>query len=113
MITKIVYIFAACVLCVTSQAKGSPPKESKSFFVLFDDGCEHPVEACENKMKLPTKLTKTKELKGDPAYLGTLQTEFADKNEAGINAHEHYFSTKTSCESLLKKKNCGPAGEDD
>lgn len=105
-----------CVLMICSwvsvaHTKATLSKPSEQFFVLFDDGCEHPIEVCEVKTSLPTKLKMKKKYKSDSAYRGTVQIGFAEKNEAGIDAYEHYFSSQKSCERALKKANCGPAGD--
>lgn len=87
-------------------------KPATPFYIFFDDGCEHPATACQGKTKLPAKLKKNSELSRDAAYLGSVQTEFASKNEAGIDAFEHYFSDRPACQRALKKMDCGSGGGD-
>jgi hypothetical protein len=58
---------------------------------------------------LPKMLSK-KPLKTKLAsYLGSQQIEFADKNEAAIDAFEHYFLLENDCNTTLKhlQKNYG------
>lgn len=111
MISKIICTLLVGFIGLSVQAKENNSKKASQFYVLFDDGCEHPVETCEGKAKLPNNLKKKKEFVGNSGYRGTVQTEFADKNEAGIDAYEHYFADQKSCDNALKKKNCAATGE--
>lgn len=78
----------------------------KTYSMFFDDGGEHPVASCEQRQKLPKKLKKLnsikKILKDNSHYLGSVQTEFAAKNEAAIDAYEHYFKDNKNCLQTLK-----------
>lgn len=71
--------------------------------MLIDDGGEHPVEKCEVKTKIPSKLKKQKLLSDVKSYLGTQQTEFANKNGAGIDMYNHYFLDEADFMATLKK----------
>jgi hypothetical protein len=93
------FVFLMCQSSLAAKADGG-----KRFFMLMDDGGEHPVCECSQKGTLPKKLMKAKELSKQEGYVGSLQTEFADKNEAGIDSFEHYFSTRVACERALKKQ---------
>lgn len=74
-------------------------------YMLMDDGGEHPIEKCEVRNKLPMKSTKTKIFSSVRSYLGTVQTEFASKNEAGIDMYQHYFSNEADCAAVIKTLN--------
>lgn len=75
----------------------------QKYYSLYDDGGEHPVDACNTVNVLPKMLSK-KLLKPKLAsYLGSQQIEFADKNEAAIDAFEHYFLLANDCKVALKQ----------
>lgn len=78
---------------------------SQPVYLFSEDGGEHAPYYCKKKDKAPTKLVKKKNFKKESGYLGSLQTEFADKNEAGIDAWSHFFRTSKACEKSLKKIN--------
>lgn len=94
-----------------ANTKGNPSKNEQRYFRFFDDGCEHPVSACEQINELPKNLKKLKAFKSEKFYVGTVQIEFAEKNEAGIDAFEHYFSNAKSCKNALGKMNCESAAD--
>ncbi len=77
--------------------------ESKKYYRLYDDGGEHAAEACELVTKRPTKLSKIHFKTSLKSYLGSEQIEFAEKNEAGIDAFEHYFSNAADCKMAVKQ----------
>lgn len=84
----------------TSDKK--PSTNLQTFYSLYDDGGEHPVGACNTVNVLPNALSK-KLLKTKLAsYMGSQQIEFADKNEAAIDAYEHYFLLANECNAALK-----------
>ena len=75
----------------------------QKYFSFYDDGGEHAADSCEATNKLPYKLSK-KLLKTKMAtYLGSEQIEFSEKNEASIDAYEHYFSKSIDCKAALKQ----------
>jgi|GEM_PF-5070100 len=76
-------------------------KTISPFFALYDDGGEHAADACDVINQLPVKLKKS--LKGHVGYIGSKQIEFADKNEASIDAFQHYFKTNTDCKKAIEK----------
>jgi hypothetical protein len=81
----------------------------QTFYSLYDDGGEHLIDAC-NKVNVLPKMLSKKSLKTKLAsYLGSQQIEFADKNEAAIDAFEHYFLLENDCNTTLKhlQKNYG------
>lgn len=73
--------------------------------MFFDDGGEHSPSSCEQKARAPKNLIKKQQFMKIQNYLGSLQIEFADKNEAGIDAWNHYFTSSGSCQSSFKKLN--------
>ena len=88
----------------TFAIKPKVPEKASEKFMLFDDGCEHQPISC-SKQNPPAKLIQDKKISGYKSYMGSVQTEFSDKNEAAIDAWEHYFSDKQECEEALKKLN--------
>lgn len=86
-----------------ANAEKKPGFAKQKYYSFYDDGGEHQVDSCELANKLPKKLSK-KLLKTKLAtYLGSEQIEFAEKNEASINAYEHYFSKAVDCKAALKQ----------
>lgn len=71
------------------------------YYVLYDDGGEHPADSYRTVKTLPHQLTMTN--RKSAGYLGTKQTEFSSKNEASIDAYDHYYATLNECQSALKK----------
>ncbi len=73
------------------------------YYVLYDDGGEHPADSCRTVKTLPRQLKMTN--RKSAGYLGTKQTAFASKNEASIDAYDHYYATLNECQSALKNLN--------
>lgn len=92
-------------LTTLAFAKTMPTTSANTVFVFLDDGGEHPAEKCESKTKAPKKLKKEKRLESASGYMGSIQTEFANKNEAGIDAWEHYFKSAGDCQATLTSQN--------
>lgn len=97
---SIAFCLLGLLMSPLSFAKSKQPHKP-TYYQLFDDGGEHPVDTCELVSELPGKLKKT--LKPSQGYLGTKQIEFADQNEAGIDAYQHYFATEHACKQALKE----------
>lgn len=95
--TKII-IFLGLVLSQMANAL-------KEVYLLSENGGEHAPYTCQKKSKLPQKLLKNKGLANSKGYIGSVQTEFADENEAAIDAWDHYFRSSVDCEKVLKKIN--------
>lgn len=95
---KIWFILA---LIVSTSAFAS--RVPNSVFVLFEDGGEHPA-ACSAD-QLPTGLTQMRGWVGVEGYLGSLQVEWADRNEAGIDAFKHVFISSELCEASARRLN--------
>lgn len=89
--------FMMAVMPLAAQTK-APPKNK--FYSLYDDGGEHAAEVCELTSFMPSKLTQS--LKGYSGYLGSEQIEFADKNEASIDAYQHYFKNAKDCKKAIQ-----------
>lgn len=102
MISK-VSLFILASIFGASSAFAIMPKAK--VYMLMDDGGEHPVEKCAVVAKAPAKLKKQKIFAKVTGYLGTVQTEFASKNEAGIDMYEHYFSNEADCAAAIKTLN--------
>ncbi len=75
---------------------------SNDMFLLTEDGGEHAPYTCQKASNPPKKLSKNKEMAKSKGYLGSIQIEFADKNEAGIDMWTHYFRSSRDCEAALK-----------
>jgi hypothetical protein len=88
-------VFSGLILSQSVQASGE-------VFVLTEDGGEHAPYSCQKEARTPKKLSSTQEMAKSKGYLGSIQIEFSDKNEAGIDAWSHYFKSATECESALK-----------
>ena len=67
-------------------------------FTLYDDGGEHFPQACGKAAAMPATFKRLKRLHDQKDYLGSLQTQFADKNAAGIDAWDLFFSSAKACE---------------
>lgn len=74
-------------------------------YSLFDDGGEHLPDACDKAKTMPEKVKKLNRLYRQNDYLGSHQIAFADKNEAGISAWVHFFSSAQACEKVRLKMN--------
>lgn len=83
---------------LTSAADPAPADAIKTFYTLYDDGGEHLAQACGKASAMPEKFKRLKRLYDQKDYLGSKQTQFADKNEAGIDAWDHFFSSAKACE---------------
>jgi hypothetical protein len=79
-------------------------KKTSLTYSLFEDGGEHPA-TCNREKSLPKDLEKKNEFKADRGYLGSLQVEFADKNEAGIDAWKHFFNGQKACKVVEARLN--------
>jgi hypothetical protein len=77
--------------------------KATQYYSLYDDGGEHAADACDTRNKLPKKLSKTHLKTKLKTYLGSEQIEFSEKNEASIDAFEHYFSTAVDCKAAVKQ----------
>lgn len=75
-----------------------PADAVKTIFTLYDDGGEHFAQACGKARAMPEKFKRLKRLYDQKDYLGSKQTQFADKNEAGIDAWDHFFSSAKACD---------------
>jgi hypothetical protein len=73
------------------------------YYRLYDDGGEHAADTCQVVTMLPSKLSKTHFKTKFKTFLGSEQIEFASKNEAGIDAYEHYFSNAADCQLVVKQ----------
>jgi hypothetical protein len=71
-------------------------------YVLFDDGGEHPVESCSVATDVPQDLSTRAELQSVSGYLGSTQVEFAEENEAGIDAYQHFFTDDANCHAAME-----------
>jgi hypothetical protein len=90
------------LIALTLNLSTSALAQSRTAFILYDDGGEHVPASCLKVNKVPRGLIKSPQLKM-PEYLGSQQIEFSDKNEAGIDSFHHYFSSKKACEKVRKK----------
>lgn len=79
---------------------GAPSSPHKVVYQLVEDGGEHPSEKCQLYTDDLPKLKTVKKFSAEKSYLGSKQIEFADKNEAGIDAFEHYYSAEAPCEKV-------------
>lgn len=95
LISFVVFAFGS-----VSLAKTDAPASKKEVYQLFEDGGEHPSEECSIYAKKLPKLKQVKKFSSAKSYLGSNQVEFAEKNEAGIDAFEHYYSAKADCEKM-------------
>jgi len=95
--TKIIIFFGLLLAQIVNA--------SNEVYLLSEDGGEHAPYACQKKSTLPQKLSQNKEMSKSAGYLGSVQTEFADKNEAAIDAWDHYFKSSADCGKALKKIN--------
>jgi hypothetical protein len=77
--------------------------KATQYYSLYDDGGEHAASACDTRNKLPKKLSKTRLKTKLNSYLGSEQIEFSEKNEASIDAFEHYFSNAADCKVAVKQ----------
>jgi len=66
----------------------------ETIYSFYEDDGEHAPYSCLEASKIPTKLTKKNKISKSPLYLGSFQRQFSTKNEAGIDAWEHYFKIK-------------------
>jgi hypothetical protein len=98
-------IIISAFVTAVAFAKTKPAPSADKVYVLLDDGGEHPVEKCEAIAKAPQKLKKEKRLESASGYLGSVQTEFSDKNEAGIDMWKHYFNNAKDCQAALASQN--------
>lgn len=83
---------------LAGAADPAPADAIKTFYTLYDDGGEHLAQACGKASAMPEKFKRLKRLYDQKDYLGSKQTQFADKNEAGIDAWDHFFSSARACE---------------
>lgn len=85
---------------LADAADPAPADATKTIFTLYDDGGEHFAQACSKAKAsaMPEKFKRLKRLYDQKDYLGSKQTQFADKNEAGIDAWDHFFSSARACE---------------
>lgn len=100
------FMLAALVLCAdcTFSANAAPaPAKVRHYYGFYDDGGEHPADTCNITDELPTKLAKQKEFAASENYVGSEQIEFAEHNEAAIDAWRHYFSSAAGCDKAVKK----------
>lgn len=77
--------------------------KATQYYSLYDDGGEHAADVCDTSNKLPKKLSKTLLKTKLNSYLGSEQIEFSEKNEASIDAFEHYFSNAADCKAAVKQ----------
>ena len=77
--------------------------KTAQYYSLYDDGGEHAADACNTRNKLPKKLSKTQLKTKLKSYLGSEQIEFSEKNEASIDAFEHYFSNSADCKAAVRQ----------
>lgn len=92
--------FILALVCSVSAFASIAPN---NVFVLFEDGGEHPA-ACSPE-HLPTGLTQLADWVGVEGYLGSVQVEWADRNEAGIDAFKHAFVSSEPCEASARRLN--------
>ena len=83
---------------LAGAADPAPADTAKTIYTLYDDGGEHFAQACGKARAMPEKVKRLKRLYDQKDYLGSTQTQFADKNEAGIDAWDHFFSSAKACE---------------
>ena len=87
------------------------PAPSHTVFTLYDDGGEHFPQACGKAGALPGKFKRLKRLYDQKDYLGSVQTQFADQNAAGIDAWDHFFRSARACEKArLQVEKAASAG---
>ena len=103
------WLFIAAILVAFSPLASAKEKSATDadhrYYGVYDDGGEHPGADCEPAGQLPEKLAREKKMAGSAGYVGSEQTEFAEDNEATIDAWVHYFSSLASCEKAAKKLN--------
>lgn len=98
-----VSLFMSCIVLAASMlsfAKADTAPSKKEIYQLFEDGGEHPTESCSVYTKKLPKLKQVKKFTTEKSYLGSNQIAFADKNEASIDAFEHYYGIKAECEKV-------------
>lgn len=79
-------------------ADSVPADAGKTLFTLYDDGGEHLAQACGKARAMPEKFKRLTRLYDRKGYLGSVQTQFGDRNAAGIDAWDHFFSSAQACE---------------
>ena len=80
-------------------------------FTLYDDGGEHLPQACGKAAAMPGKFKRLKRLYDQQDYLGSVQTQFGDRNAAGIDAWDHFFSSAKACDKArLQLEKAAAAG---
>jgi hypothetical protein len=90
----------SAVMLVAATSVGAQAR--KPIYSFYDDGGEHVPVRCEVAKKLPFNVRRVSDpVIAKKGYLGTRQIEFADRNEAGIDAFEHFYSSKTVCAKAL------------
>ena len=83
----------------------------KTVFTLYDDGGEHFAQACGKARTMPEKFKRLTRLYDRKGYLGSVQTQFGDRNAAGIDAWDHFFSSAQACEKArLQLEKAAAAG---
>ena len=102
---KVSLFFSLVLFATVSFAKSDTASTKKNIFMLTEDGGEHPVEECSSYAKKLPKLKQIKKFSSEKSYLGSNQIEFADKNEAGIDAFNHFYTVKADCEKMRAQIN--------
>ena len=92
-------VFATSVwISMPSMANSGAP------YLFSEDGGEHPSTPCSVAARVPKHLAKLEKFLEEPAYIGSIQIEFADANEASINAWKHFFKTGSACKKAQSRK---------
>ena len=90
-------------LVLLPNAIAADNAKTAQYYSLYDDGGEHAADVCAIRNKLPKKLSKTQLKTKLKSYLGSEQIEFSEKNEASIDAFEHYFSSAADCKAAVRQ----------
>lgn len=104
-------LFLLAQWSAASAADPVAPAPSNTVYTLYDDGGEHFPQACGKAGALPGKFKRLKRLYDQKDYLGSVQTQFADQNAAGIDAWDHFFRSARACEKArLQVEKAASAG---
>ncbi len=102
-------VFLSLSLCLNgglAMAQSDTASKTRiQYYSLYDDGGEHVASVCATTHKLPANLKKT--LAKAEGYLGTKQIEFSEKNDAAIDAYQHYYVSLKACKQAIKKLGYG------
>jgi hypothetical protein len=80
-------------------AKKRPPKA----FSFFAEGGKASQGECDGERKIPRKLKHLKEYSKAGSYMGSEVQTFEIKGKEEVEMWKHFFSAKSSCNSVLAK----------